>query len=1027
MSSSSSSQKLYNNPHISASHIVEHIASRSGVSSSIYIYDVADQVGFGALTRERTPATVISMQTRSGAGSGIVGRLSEGTSHDTSKGAVLTVYTTPAGLAMMAPSLSYLPPASDSTRLILQVPVATPTGQSYALSTTLAQMTSVWPSIPNNLVVLISSTPQQTVDFASISYKLCKHHVIHMFDHQGSARETGHSIIPLREMKIEAGTIVDVLGRFGYSYFDFAGTTEATALIVMLNGPLALAAKVIAEHTPGLAVVVVNVARPWNTTDFRAKIPKTVVEVHVVDDVPNTATQGVLYTDVFDALYEGPSSPALRTHRFTPARTQQFLSNWNSFSQFIQKLCPTSTADLFTSVSPKCKKLLIFNAPQSPLSFIAHDIERLFIANKGMHVRRLVDHDILSRPGGVTANRLIFSSKQANSFVPMNIALPYDADSEGQADFLAILDQSLLKNLSLIAYAKRGSSILLITAWNVDEFMSNIPPSIVALIHERAIRVFTMDATRLAARWVEQQSFIAEKLVYLAILRLYLGSAATEGSIFRIAQANIGEPFDSVLLPELCGLAWSGVEEIDVDPSAKIDSKSTSTTNLKSFEFNAISVDTNAGETVVNGAKLGSWHDAAKHLLFPSVFTPPSELLDEYPQNPALRPEQPDRTYLVTCTVNRRLTPIEYDRNVFHLEFDTTGTGLKYAIGEALGIHGWNDEQEVLEFCTWYGMDPDRLITVPIVSEEGRMHTRTVLQALQQQIDIFGKPPKSFYTDLALYADNVVDKYTLQFIGSPEGAATFKKLSEKDTLTFADVLKKYPSAKPGVERLCEMIGDIKPRHYSIASSQAVVGDRVDLLVVTVDWRTPDGTLRYGQCTRYLAGLRIGQKVTVSIKPSVMKLPPDPKQPLIMAGLGTGAAPFRAFLQYVAWRHERGQEIGPVYYYFGSRHQASEYLYGEEIESFILDSVITRAGLAFSRDQPKKVYIQHKMLEDSEALASMLHDNNGVFYLCGPTWPVPDVYEALVNALAKFKGFSVDSAGQYLEGLKEEERYVLEVY
>ena len=32
-----------------------------------------------------------------------------------------------------------------------------------------------------------------------------------------------------------------------------------------------------------------------------------------------------------------------------------------------------------------------------------------------------------------------------------------------------------------------------------------------------------------------------------------------------------------------------------------------------------------------------------------------------------------------------------------------------------------------------------------------------------------------------------------------------------------------------------------------------------------------GTLKYGQCTRYLAGLKVGQKVTVSIKPSVMKV------------------------------------------------------------------------------------------------------------------------------------------------------------
>ena len=151
------------------------------------------------------------------------------------------------------------------------------------------------------------------------------------------------------------------------------------------------------------------------------------------------------------------------------------------------------------------------------------------------------------------------------------------------------------------------------------------------------------------------------------------------------------------------------------------------------------------------------------------------------------------------------------------------------------------------------------------------------------------------------------------------------------------------------------------------------------------------------------------------------------QPLIMAGLGTGAAPFRAFLQYRAHQAAQGVAVGPVYYYFGSRHQSQEYLYGEEIEAFILDGTITRAGLAFSRDGPRKVYIQHKMREDGADLARMLWDERGVFYLCGPTWPVPDVYEALVDALVPHADVSREQAGAFLEGLKEEERYVLEVY
>ncbi len=147
----------------------------------------------------------------------------------------------------------------------------------------------------------------------------------------------------------------------------------------------------------------------------------------------------------------------------------------------------------------------------------------------------------------------------------------------------------------------------------------------------------------------------------------------------------------------------------------------------------------------------------------------------------------------------------------------------------------------------------------------------------------------------------------------------------------------------------------------------------------------------------------------------------------MAGLGTGAAPFRAFLQYRALLASQGVPVGPTYYYFGSRHQSQEYLYGEEIETFILDGTITRAGLAFSRDGPRKVYIQHKMREDGATLARMLWNENGVFYLCGPTWPVPDVYEALVDGLTVHADVDREKAGGFLEGLKEEERYVLEVY
>ena len=845
-------QDVYYNPRIPASALVEFIASRAKTTSTVYIYDLAEQVGLGTLTKEwaasrSDTAAVVELQTRAGAGLSLVGRLSEGTSHDTVKGAILTAYTTPTGLSTMASSLAHLPAASPSSRLVIQVPTVTSVGETFSLSPSLAPLASAWSILPDNIVILLSSTPQQASDFAALSYKLIQSHVIHLFDHFSSTRELGHFLTPLAaEVGDNRNDVAQIISDAGYTFFDFFGDAQAHTVVVLLNGPLARTAATLVGQTPGLALIVVNVFRPWDETTFVNVLPGPAQNIHVIDEVPHTTMQGRLYIDVFGTLLGSRADISVQGHRFTPARTRDFLMGDGSFSHFLRDIAPTvqSNPRLLQS---DVKKILVLSNPQSPLSASPHIMEDLFFSRKGVSARSLTDYDAFSRPGGISAFRLLLSPKAGlglDDFCPLPLISPLDQNSGGEFDFLAILDQNLLTSHAVFQYAKRSSIVLVVTDWAQEELKSHLSNETNSLILERNIRVFSFNVKDIASNVTaagSSRDLVQNVLVHMAFVRLYLGVAATESKVHSAVLSSLGGLIGGISLKNINASAWDGLQEIGFTPGISPGADHT----LKAFEFNAIVVETESGETVVNGARLASWHDAAKHLLFPAVFVPePEPSPEEHPRNPALRPEIPERTFLVTCTVNRRLTPLEYDRNVFHVEFDTTGTGLRYAVGEALGVHGWNDEKEVLEFCAWYNIDPDRLVTIPLPGSEGKVHTRTVLQALQQQIDLFGHPPKSFYTDLAPYATSSVDQHSLLFIGSPEGSATYKKLSEKDTVTFADILMAYPSAKPGIEKLCELIGDIKPRHYSIASAQSVVGNRVDLLIVTVEWTTPNGKPKF---------------------------------------------------------------------------------------------------------------------------------------------------------------------------------------
>lgn len=395
----------------------------------------------------------------------------------------------------------------------------------------------------------------------------------------------------------------------------------------------------------------------------------------------------------------------------------------------------------------------------------------------------------------------------------------------------------------------------------------------------------------------------------------------------------------------------------------------------------------------------------------------------------SLRPDLPVENFIIKVKSNKRVTPVDYDRYIFNIEFDIRGTNLKYDIGEALGIHARNNEDRVLQFINEFNLDPCEIVLVPSKDNHKILESRTLFQSLVENLDLFGKPPKRFYESLIPFVADKEQREKLNELISPEGAIELKRYQEVEFYDYVDIFKLYSSAKWTATDLVSLIAPLKRREYSIASSQRMHPNEIHLLIVVVDWVDKQGRKRFGQASKYIADLKPGQELVVSVKPSVMKLPPRSEQPVIMSGLGTGLAPFKAIVEEKIWQLQQGMKIGKIFLYLGSRHRREEYLYGELWEAYKDAGIITHIGAAFSRDQPQKIYIQDRIRENLDELKKAFIDEEGSFYLCGPTWPVPDITNALQEILAadaREKNVKID-LNAAIEELKESSRYILEVY
>lgn len=806
-----------------------------------------------------------------------------------------------------------------------------------------------------------------------------------------------------------------------------------------------------AEKSAKIGVLKVRVPFPFAKQHFVAAIPASAHKIVVI----SSEGSSLLKADVSAALFfDGRFSqvsiaeynyPA--TFVWTPITVLKVLGEFHAgLDELLVLTSQKPIVDTVTANTSPAGSYLIWARDSSDLVQTAGKLALSLSLDdsKDVSVRNKYDTSVA---GGVFQSQIVS--------VPRGIPASPAVDS---ADAVIIEDASILHHFDVLATVKPGATVLLVNHKKISnsveaDVVEKLPVEFKRVLSKNQLQLQIVDFSIVEALDAVSDStkgFSADFLVQLAFWKAALPELG--GYIVnKLLQAN-GNGFEllaAVLdkfvatVDENAGVKAVTVlpEWADVSDEMEVDSEEKAGTGDEMDEDKP--EDNGAAEE--EPKKLPFFPTETSFFPNPRVQPPSSEetlhtgvsdlaakltFPEAYGVSKDLRPDLPVKNFVVKVQENKRLTPSEYSRNIFHIEFDITGTGLKYEIGEALGIHGRNNSEAVEEFLRGYGVNGDSLVEVSNKEDPSLWEIRSARQALTENVDFLGKPPKRFYESLAPFATDSAEKASLEKLASAEGAEELKKRQDVDFDSYVDILEEFKSARPSFDELVKIIAPLKRREYSIASSQKVHPNAVHLLIVVVDWVDSRNRTRYGHCSKFLSDLNIGDELVVSVKPSVMKLPKLPEQPIVMSGLGTGLAPFKAFIEEKVWQQAQGHTVGEIYLYMGSRHKKEEYLYGELWEAYKDAGILTHIGAAFSRDQPHKIYIQDKIRSSIEELTDAIVTKNGSFYLCGPTWPVPDItacLEDIVKNGAKKEGKEIVDVAKVVEDMKEEGRYILEVY